>query len=157
MPVVDVCPRPTCLTLLLLPFEAYWWNLTFLWPLWPLNRRSDEEVTVDNLGCLSKVNIIYTVTFAIWGCLWFDLSLTFDPLTIGDTKRSPLTFLDVGPYCQHIDDCYFCHLSLVKNLTLFLTPVTPNDPWWFIYDNNFCRWGSCWFKCTSHVTMLCNL
>ena len=79
--------------------------------LWPLNHKLDKEVTIDIFWCLSKVNIIHIdiATFVIWTCFEFDLSLTFDLLTEGRTKRSPWTILDVCPRTTYWH-CYFCHL-----------------------------------------------
>ena len=50
-----------------------------IWPfcdLWPLNRKSDREVTVDTFWCLSKINIMpmlilpCVVLFIIWPSFW---------------------------------------------------------------------------------------
>ena len=44
---------------------GWWYYLKCdLYDLWPLNHRSDDEVTVDTFACLSKIRII--ICFAIW-------------------------------------------------------------------------------------------
>ena len=77
-----------------------------------LIRRSDEEVTVDFFWCLTKINTltVLLLSFHVVCDLTF---LTFDPLTIGQMKRSPWTFFDVWPR-PIFWQCYFCHLRLFK-------------------------------------------
>ena len=51
------------------------WNFTFF-DLWPLNRRSDKEVTVDTFACLPKVNMLTPLVLpfnVVWNLTLFDL------------------------------------------------------------------------------------
>ena len=93
------CLTPTnTLAVLVLPLKIVQ-NLTpffDLFDLWPFFRRSDEEVTVDFFWCLTKINTltVLLLSFHVVCDLTF---LTFDPLTIGQVKRSPWTLFDVWP------------------------------------------------------------
>ena len=53
---------------------------------------------------------IDTVNFVNWHYFQFDLSLTFDSLSLGRTKRSPWTLLHLRPRLTHWP-FYFCHLT----------------------------------------------
>ena len=53
---------------------------------------------------------IDNVNFGIRHFFQFDLSLTFDPLSVGRTKRSPWTLLHVCPTLTHWS-FNFCHLT----------------------------------------------
>ena len=77
--------------------------------LWPLNYKWDKEL-IDIFYVFPRTKH-WNCYFASWACLKFDLSLTFDLLTVGRTKRSPWTILDVCLWstCWH---CYFCYLKL---------------------------------------------
>ena len=92
-------PNTNTLTLLLLSFDTFC-NLTLLWPF---NRRSDGEVTVDTYACLPNTKTL--TLFVIWPFL------TFDPLSVGQTKRSPWTLLHLPPRLTHWP-FHFCHLTL---------------------------------------------
>ena len=53
---------------------------------------------------------IDTVNVVIWHCFQFNLFLTFDPLSVGRTKRSQWTLLHLRPRLTHWP-LYFCHLT----------------------------------------------
>ena len=84
--VFYVYPRPThwhCNFCHLSMFE--------IWPffdLWPLKHRPDEEVTVNNFGRLSKINMLTLLLFPFE--VVCDLTILW-PLTLtkGQSKRSP--------------------------------------------------------------------
>ena len=102
-----VClPNTNALTLLLLSFGTFF-NLP-CFNLWPFILRSDKEVTVDTYACLPNTNtltlICHLTRFVIWPFL------TFDPLSVGRTKRSPWTLLHLRRRLTHWH-CYFCHLT----------------------------------------------
>ena len=59
---------------------------------------------------LVQGHYIDNVNFGIRHCFQFDLSLTFDPLSVGRTKRSPWTLLRLRPRLTHWP-FYFCHLT----------------------------------------------
>ncbi len=80
--------------------------------LWPANNRSPT--------CRIPI-------FAIWSIFGFWTSLTFDPLTVGRTKRSPWTRLHVCPYPTG----WFCYFA-IWNSSIFWLPLT-FDP---IQNNN---------------------
>ena len=90
-----------------------------------LTGTSDENVTLDT-PCLTMINILkHSVNYTIiWHCLKFDLSLTFWPLTVGLTKRSPWTLLHVWPWwtCWNIQ---FYDLTLFE-IWPFFDLLTPN-------------------------------
>ena len=58
--------------------SLYWfliWNFTFVF-LWPLNRRSDKEVTVDTFVYLPKANMLTPLVLpfnVVWNLTFFDL------------------------------------------------------------------------------------
>ena len=122
------------LTLLLLIFNVVY-NLILFDP-WPLNHWSDKNVTVDVFERLSKAT---TLTLLL---LSFDVvgHLTcFDLLTMGHTKRSLWTFLNVCPWLTHWH-YYFWHLMLFTIWT-YLTSVSLNmgptkmSPWPFLISD----------------------
>ena len=86
-----------------------------------------------------------TVNFAIWHCLKIWPFLTFDPSTVGRKKRSLWTLLHLcpRPTCWHH---YFCHLTLIKNLTFFW-PLTPKP----LVGRKGHRGNSCMFVQGQHV------
>ena len=78
-------------------------------------------MTSDHYSCVRRSNLshlcmfvqsqhIDTVNFVIWHCFQFNLSLTFDPLSVGRTKWSPWTLLHLRPRLTHWP-FYFCHLA----------------------------------------------
>ena len=82
------------------------------WPffdLWPLISRSDKEVTVDSFASSSMTNTLtlLLLSFDTFCNLTF---FTFDPLSVGRTKRSPWTLSHLRPRLTHWP-VYFCHLK----------------------------------------------
>ena len=79
---------------------------------------------------------IDTVNFVIWHCFQFDLSLTFDPLSVGRTKRSQWTLLHLCPRVTHWP-FYFCHLTHLYFDFLTFDPLsvgrTKRSPWTLLH------------------------
>ena len=127
--------KANTLTLLLLPFELVW-NLTFLWPL-TLNRRSDEEVTVDNFECLSKVNILTLLLLPFE--VVCDLTFLW-PLTLSHRSDKEVTIDFFWCLSNANKLTYFCHLSLFESWPYFW-PLWPKWPQMNFWNSNFC-WRS---------------
>ena len=95
-------------------FTFYFCHFTYflIWPffdLWPFNHRSDEEVNVDTYACLTNTNTLTNLLLSF--DTFCDLTfLTFDPLSISRTKRSPWTLLQFRPRLTHWP-VYFCHFT----------------------------------------------
>ena len=109
MDIYACLPSTITLTLLLLSLTHFViWPFFDLWPLIPL---SDKEVNVDTFASLTKTNTLTLLLLSFdTVILLFDLSLTFDPLTVDRAKRSPWTLMHVCPTPTHWH-CYFSHLT----------------------------------------------
>ena len=79
---LHVYPKANLLTPLVLQFNDVW-NLTFF-DLWPLNRRSDEEVTVKTFACLSKGNMLAPLVL-LFDVVW-NLTFLYDLVTPNDLR-----------------------------------------------------------------------
>ena len=105
--------------------------LTF--DLWPLNHRSDKEITMNTFWWLTLTNTLAWSVLFLKGFLNFELLhvfkqiwafLTFDPLTTGRMKRSPWTLFDNWHWPTHWHG-QFCWGSRFK---IWSFKVTPNNP-----------------------------
>ena len=84
------------------------WYVIDFWPLFVCRRSYRWHICMFVQG-----QHIDTDIFVIWHSFQFDLSLTFEPLSIGWTKRSPWTLMHVCPTPTHwLFYDTFCNLTL---------------------------------------------
>ena len=84
-------------------FEFQVWCFIDFWPLFVTNF-TKLPLTLLHV-CQDNTSTLFVVSIKHW--FKFDLSLTFDPLSVGRTKRSPFTRLHFCPHWPF----YFCHLT----------------------------------------------
>ena len=124
-------PRPICwhrwfclLANLVLPLDVVW-NLTFF-DLWPHNRRSDEEVSMDTFACLTKANMLAPLVLP-FGVVW---NLTFLwPLTLNRKSHQLISIFYMLRRIIRIISAYFqFNWSILKiwPLTHELWPLRSN-------------------------------
>ena len=117
--------------------SLYWfliWNFTFF-DLWPLNRRSDKEVTVDSFACFPKAYMLTSLVLpfdVVWNLTFFDRwplnRRSGDEVTVDAFASWPKAYM-LAPLVLPFD--------VVWNLTFIFDLLTPNDPGHFFKTITF--------------------